>query len=114
MERFESDHNALSERVQTLYVVHDVDKVTAFVKAHRRIPLLLSQAEPYLRKFFGQSIIQLHLSSDENGWEMLYVTILWSGDPEAALVGLDRFDDAWWIANSYPAGTYLTFTYRLV
>lgn len=45
---------------------------------------------------------------------MLYVKAMWPGEPRDALAALDQFEDVWWIANSYPAGTTLTFTYSLV
>jgi hypothetical protein len=114
MARFEAEHALLVTEVRRYYVMPDELSVRDFLRNHRRIPPLLLEALPHLRRFFANTIFTLRATSDENGWQMLYVGALWPGEPRDALAALNQFDDAWWIANSYPAGTSLTFTYKLV
>jgi hypothetical protein len=114
MVRFEVDHQLLVSEVRRHYVMSTESSVSDFLGSHRRIPPLLLAALPHLRECFGNSVFSVHATSDENGWKMLYVSALWPGEPRDALAALDQFDDAWWIAHSYPAGTALTFTYKLV
>jgi hypothetical protein len=112
--RFEAQHDQLMGEIRRLYVMADERSVADYLRSHRRVPQLLVDAVPSLRRFFENAPISLLAKSDENGWDMLYATVQWPGEPQDALAALDRFDDAWWLANSYPAGTTLTFTYKLV
>lgn len=114
MKRYEDEHRKLTDKIRSLYVIQDEETVSDFLRRHRQIQPALVDAEPYLRKFFKNSVLSLRATSDEQGWEMLYAIVQWEGDPVAAQHSLDYFDDAWWLANSYPAGSNLTFTYRLV
>jgi hypothetical protein len=114
MERYENEHLKLIDKIRSLYVMRDEASVSDFLRRHRRLPALLADAEPHLRQFFKDSVLSLRTTTDEHGWEMLYALVQWAGEPDDALNALDAFDDAWWLANSYPAGSSLTFTYRLV
>lgn len=73
-----------------------------------------NQALPHLREHFGNIVFALRATSDEYGWQRLYVDALWPGDSTDAFLAIDRFQDAWWIANSHMTAGHLTFTYRLV
>jgi hypothetical protein len=114
MERYEDEHRNLIRTIRTLYVLQDDESVSEYLQRHRTIPPVLVEAERHLRQFFKDSVLSLRASADEQGWDMLYAIIQWPGEPEDALRSLNAFDDAWWLANSYPAGSGLTFTYRLV
>lgn len=114
MTRYEAEYQHMIGRLRNLYVLEDEQQTMGFLNGHRSIPQLLVDAEPQLRRFFQNAVLSLRTSSDDHGWEMLYVLILWAGGPDEAIRALDSFDDAWWLAHSYPAGSSLTFTYRLV
>jgi hypothetical protein len=114
MERYENEHLKLIDKIRSLYVMRDEASVSDFLRRHRRLLPLLADAEPRLRQFFKDSVLSLRTTTDEHGWEMLYALVQWTGEPDDALRALDAFDDAWWLANSYPAGSSLTFTYRLI
>jgi hypothetical protein len=114
MKRYEDEHRKLIDKIRSLYVIQDEAFVSEFLRDHRLLPLVLVDAEPHLRQFFKNSVISLRTISDEHGWGMLYAFVEWAGEPDDALHALNAFDDAWWLANSYPAGSALTFTYRLV
>jgi hypothetical protein len=53
-------------------------------------------------------------NADENGWQNLCVDALWQGNSADAYAAIDRFEDAWWVANSHMGAGRLMFTYRLV
>jgi hypothetical protein len=112
--RSEEEKTEFAGKLGNLYVIHDEPSVLNYLRTHRRIPQLLVEAIAQLRLYFGNPPISLSTKTDENGWEMLYAAVQWSGAPKRALAALDRFDDAWWLANSDPASTDLTFTYELV
>jgi len=114
MERYEVEHSELINEIRRLYVIEDEASVSEFLRRHRRLSQVLVDAEPHLRQFFKDAVLVLRTTSDEHDWDMLYALVQWSGEPDDALLALDAFDDAWWLANSYPAGSFLTFTYRLV
>jgi len=113
MGRYEGEHRNLIEKIKSVYVLEDEVAVWEFLNTHRRLAPVLVLAEPHLRRCFGDAVLSLRSNSDEHGWEMLYTFVQWPGSPEQAMQALDAFDDEWWLANSYPAGSNLTFTYRL-
>src|SRR5271170_3104226 len=112
MAGFDADHRALVNEIRKSYVLPKDSSVADFLDAHRTIPALLIQAVPHLREFLGNTVFALRAASDEYGWEALYADALWPGDAHDAAVAIDRFEDAWWIANSHAASGSLTFTYR--
>jgi hypothetical protein len=112
--RIDAQHDQLMSEIRRLYVMVNETSVSDYLRSHRRVPPLLVNAVPQLREFFGNVTLSLFATSDENGWDMLYAAVQWRGEPQEALAALDRFDDAWWLANSYPVGASLTFTYKLV
>lgn len=114
MARYDDEYRQLIERIRVLYVFQDEETIAGFLRSHRRIPILLINAEPQLRRVLGHVVLSLRATTDEHGWQMLYVSALWPGEPEEALRALDSFDEKWWLAHSYPVGSSLTFTYRLV
>lgn len=107
-------NHQLRDDIRRLFVVADERSVFDYLRSHRRVPSLLIESVPHLRRLFGDAALSLRATSDEDGWDMLYATVRWAGEPEDALRALDRFDDEWWLAHSYPAGKSLTFTYDLV
>jgi hypothetical protein len=114
MERYEDEHRNLIKTIRALYVFQEDESVSKYLQRHRTIPPILVEAERHLRGFFKDCVLSLRAKADEQGWDMLYVIIQWPGEADDALSLLNAFDDAWWLANSYPSGSGLTFTYRLV
>ena len=105
---------ATDDRVSDFYSVQGDASLGQFLREHPAIPHLLIEAVPELRRYFGDTEFALRLTSDDHGWETLYVDALWHGQAHEAIAALDRFEDAWWIENSHAASGSLTFTYRLV
>jgi hypothetical protein len=114
MARHEQDHLTMVTEVARNYVMPRDNSVQAFLNSHRVLPQLLIQALPQLRGHFGNVVFALRATSDEHGWQRLYVDAMWQGSSADAFQAIDRFQDAWWIANSHMAAGHLTFTYRLV
>lgn len=114
MKEFETDYQSALSEVRKLYVLPADASALEFLNNHRALPQLLIDAIPHLRKHFDNTVFALRATSDEYGWENLYVDAMWQGDARDALQRLDQFEDEWWIANCRPARGTLTFTYRLV
>jgi hypothetical protein len=114
MTRYEADHRKMIETIRTLYVFQDETTVSEFLLRHRTVSPILAEAEKHLRAYFRDAVFALRATTDEQGWDMLYATVQWPGEPKAAIDALNAFDASWWLNNSYPAGVNLTFTYRLV
>ncbi len=114
MQQFERDYRDALTDVRKRYVFPSDTSVAEFLNDHRAMPQLLIDAAPQLRKYFGNTVFALRVTSDEYGWQNLYADAMWPGDARDALRLLDQFEDEWWIANCRPARGALTFTYRLV
>lgn len=111
---FEGDYQGAIAEVRNLYVLPSDSSALDFLNDHPALPQLLIDASPQLKKYFGDTVFALRVSSDEDGWETLFADALWSGDAREALLLLDRFEDEWGIPNWQPARGSLIFTYRLV
>lgn len=114
MVRFAQEHQESLKVVKGFYIFPKDSPVLQFMNSHRGIPQLLADAVPHLRKHFPQTVFTLRSTLDDSGSPMLYAVALWPGEPHDAVVALDQFDDEWWLANAYPAGRFLTFTYDLI
>ena len=114
MARYREDHRKIIETLRSLYVFQDDATISQFLQSHKTVAPVLAEAERHLRQFFGDAILVLRSTTDDQGWDMLYATVQWPGEPADAVIALNAFDNAWWLANSYPVGSNLTLTYRLV
>jgi len=113
MERHEQEHLLMMDEIARTFVVPRDGSVEIFISAHRVLAQFLIQALPHLRGSFGDVVFALRATTDEYGWQQLYVDALWPGNSTEAFLAIDRFQDAWWIANSHLTAGHLTFTYRL-
>jgi hypothetical protein len=114
MQQFERDYLTAIQELRKSYVLPTDSSVLDFLNDHRALPQLLIEAAPQLKRYLGDTVFSLRVSSDEYGWQNLYADVMWSSDARAAVRLLDQFEDEWWIANSRSARGALTFTYRLV
>jgi len=114
MAQQEAEHTDFVLEIAKCYVLPSDSSVIDFLKAHRVLPQLLIEAVPHLQKRFGNTVFALRATSDEYGWETLYVDARWPGNAADVLAAIDRFEDDWWIANSHVASGALNFTYRLI
>lgn len=115
MARFEARHTEALRELRQQYVLPSDSSVANFLREHRSILELLLLAAPQLKLHFGiNAVLALRVSVAESGERTLYAVALWPGEILAASKALDKFDDAWWIANSRQASGNLYFTYELV
>jgi hypothetical protein len=114
MTRHQQEHVTIVNEIARNFAMPRDNSVQEFLSSHRVLPQFLIQAMPHLREHFGDVVFALRAASDEYGWQQLYVDALWPGDSTEAFLAIDRFQDAWWIANSQKTAGQLTFTYRLV
>lgn len=112
--RFEADYWKVVREIRRKYVFVNDDEVEEFLRFHRTVPELLIEALPFLRAHIGDVLFTLRSTSDEYGWQLLYVVTVWPGQAQDVITAIDRFEDAWWIANSHRAFGSLNFTYQLV
>ena len=112
--RAERQHEMLANEVRIRYVLEDQAQISQYLSKYPRLFRVLLEASAHLDSYFPSLVVTLRVTADEQGWEMLYATVLWPGAPAEALETLDRFDEGWWLAESYPAGVGLTFTYKLI
>jgi hypothetical protein len=109
-----AQHEADISAIRRCFVLKDEASVTNFLRDHRTIPQLLMEALPHLEKHFGpHTVFALKATTDEDGSRNLYAVALWTGEAREAMNALDKFEDAWWLANSHPASGSLNFTYEL-
>jgi|SRR5882672_659528 len=115
MVAFEAQHEAALTELRKQYVFPTDSSVVRFLREHRIIPQLLIHAAPQLKSHFGaDTVFALRAPIDESGARTLYAIAMWPGRVLDAKGALDRFEDAWWIANSRQASGNLYFTYELV
>ena len=114
MAAYEVEYQAMIAEVVRSYVMPRNDSVLNFLSTHRSIASLLLQALPRLQQYLPETIFALRASADDDGWQTLCVDAIWRGNARDAFAGLDRFEDAWWVANSHMGAGHLIFTYRLV
>jgi hypothetical protein len=114
MIRSEAEHQSLINEVRRYFVMGRGSGIEEIFIRSRTLPQLLLEAIPHLRYYFGNTMFTLRPTSDESGWQTLYVDAIWPGDARDAISAIDAFEDEWWIANSHKASGNLTFTYRLV
>jgi hypothetical protein len=115
MADFEAQHEAAITELRKQYVLPIDSSVVDFLRQQRTIPQLLNLAVPQLKLHFGvDTIFTLRAPIDESGARTLYAVAMWPGKARDAKNAIDKFDDAWWIANSRQASGNLYFTYELV
>lgn len=114
MRRYEADHRTILTEIARCYVVPKDKSIQNFLNVHRFILPLLLQAYPRLREQFTDAVFALRANADEDGMQFLCVDVLWQGTSRDAYAAIDRFEDAWWVANSHMGAGRLIFTYRLV
>ncbi len=78
----------------------------------RDLPKLLLEAVRPLRESFGDKLLQLNASTNDDDIS-LKATILWPGDIASATAALEDFDERWWLDNCSRAHGHLIFDYEL-
>jgi hypothetical protein len=88
--------------------------VVDFLANRRSLPHLLTEAFDRLQDAFGAgTTINLEVSTDEDGYQTLYVVTLWKNSARQAAIAFDSFVENWWI-HRMSAASDIAFVYRLI
>jgi hypothetical protein len=89
--------------------------VVAFMASHRSLPHLLTEAFERLKDAFRQNIVvNLEVSTDEEGYQNLYAIVLWQDDAHQAATAFDSFVENWWIHRMNASNSDVAFVYQLL
>ncbi len=94
-----------------LYSFTDYQEVAAYLKKHRFLIPILTEAYPVIQRYFGPDApVRIEVSTDpEEGYQELVAWIQTHLPPEKAVDALDRFDWEWWLNVSLDAKGKLCF-----
>jgi hypothetical protein len=113
MERFGQAQVDAVRQIEAFYTIRNGAEVKEFLESHKLVTQVLAEAIDHLKKHFEGCMFSLRLKTDEYDDQMLYAAAAWKKEPKKVVSALNAFDDEWWLANSYPAGRHLSFTYDL-
>jgi hypothetical protein len=89
--------------------------IVAFLASHRSLPHLLTEAFDRLKDAFGDNlIVNLEVSTDEDGNQMLYAITLWKADARQAASAFNSFVENWWVHRMSYSNSDVAFVYRLL
>ena len=90
------------------------DSVATFLASHRAISSVLLSAVPHLKEYFGaDSIVNLEVSTDEDGSQTLYAVAVWHNTVPTAAQALEKFSENWWLDHMTAGTADLAFTYEI-
>lgn len=97
------------------FVMPSDSAVSAFLANHRSLPHLLSEAAERLKDAFGENVIlNLEISTDEDGDETLYGIAMWQADASSAAHAFNSFVENWWLHRMNASTADVAFVYKLV
>ena len=87
------------------------DSVLTLLSNHQAISSVLISAVPHLKKYFGSdSIVNLEVSTDDDGSQTLYAVVVWHNTVPAAAQALENFSENWWLDHMTAGAADLAFT----
>lgn len=90
------------------------DSVATFLANHRAISSVLLSAVPHLKEYFGaDSIVNLEVSTDDDGSQTLYAVVVWHNTVPTAAQALENFSENWWLDHMTASTADLAFTYEI-
>ena len=95
------------------YILDGRNDLIKLLREQRDLPGLLLDAVPQLRQWFGDRLLQLQVSADEEDITAR-ASVVWPGDLERAEAALRAFDQNWWLTNCAKSNGYLVFDFELV
>jgi hypothetical protein len=100
-------------QLERQYILEGKNGLVTLLQEQRGLPGLLLDAVPQLRRWFGDRLLQLRVSADEEDITAR-ASVVWSGGLEEAEEALRAFDRNWWLANCPRSNGYLVFDFELV
>lgn len=113
MTRFDQGQTDALREIDVFYSIRNDAEIKEFLHSHKLVTQVLAEAIAHLMKHFEGCMFSLRLRTDEYNDQMLYAVAAWKDEPAKVIAALNALDDEWWLANSYPAGRHLSFTYDL-
>lgn len=115
MADFRAAQEAILKALQSRFGKATDAPVATFLANHRSLPHLLTEAFDKLRDTFGAGlVVNLELSTDEEGCQTLYVIILWKEEADGAAAAFNSFVEDWWIHKMGTSTSDLAFVYQLI
>lgn len=113
MAQFDKMQAEALDKIRHFYLFTNEAEVNEFLQSHKLVTQVLGEAIDHLKKHFEGSAFSLRLKTDEYDDPTLYAAASWNKEPRHVIIALNGFNREWWLANSYPAGRHLSFTYDL-
>jgi hypothetical protein len=103
----------LVRRLKQHYIVANEDSLAPLLQEHRHLCAMLLEAVPHLHQCFGDSLLQLRASADDED-VVVVVSVVWSKDLAGAQEALEAFDEEWWLEKCAGANGYLVFDFEMM
>jgi hypothetical protein len=115
MAGYRASQEAILKELQNRFGMVSDGLVAAFLANHRSLPHLLTEAFDRLKEAFGTSIVvNLEVTTDEDGHQTLYAITLWKEDARQAATAFNSFVENWWIHRMSAATSDIAFVYQLI
>lgn len=101
------------EQLEQHYILEGKNALTALLQEQRDLPAILTEAVPQLRRWFGDRLLQLKATSDDDN-VIARGSVVWPGSLQDAEAALAAFDQNWWLENCVRSHGYLVFDFELV
>lgn len=89
--------------------------VVTFLANHRAVPHLLVEAWEGLKEAFGANVVvNLEVSTDEDGHQTLRAVTLWKEDAAKAAIAFHSFVENWWLDRMNASNSDVAFVYRFI
>lgn len=112
---YRASQEAILTQLRHRFVMPFESTVATFLTNHRSLPHLLTEAAERLKEAFGESVIlNLEMSTDEDGEEILYGIAICQTDANSAARAFNYFVEKWWLHRMNASTTDIAFVYRLV
>lgn len=114
---FQTNQAALDQDLTNLRKAYGFpanESVSTFLANHRAISSALLSAVPHLKEYFGaDSIVNLEVSTDDDGSQTLYAVAVWHDTVPTAAQALENFSECWWLDHMTASTADLAFTYEI-
>lgn len=115
MAEYKRSQEAMMKEVQNRFGMALDALVASFLANHRSLPHLLAEAFDRLQQAFGtRVVVNLEVSTDEDGYQTLYAIVLWRGDAHHAEAAFNSFVENWWIHRMNAPTADIAFVYQLI
>ena len=101
------------EQLEQHYILEGKNALVTLLQEQRELPAILMEAVPQLRRWFGDRLLQLKATADDEDI-IARGSVVWPGNLQEAERALGAFDQNWWLENCVRSNGYLVFDFELV